>query len=87
MQKFLKHAKNDQNASLNRGLGVGEKKIFFSEINKGNKTVGVLLTAFLIPDLFPSILLKKATSCQKFVPKVLAEKTTIQIFQIATSLL
>ena len=47
-----------------------KKNFFFSEMNKGNKTVGVLLTAFLIPDLFPSILLKKATSCQKFLPKI-----------------
>ena len=37
-------------------------------MNKGNKTVGALLTLFLILDLFASILLKKVTSSQKFLP-------------------
>ena len=71
LQKFLKHAKNDKYAKIFGGLGVGEKKILFWKMNKGNKTTGMLLTLFLILDPFSSILLKKVTSCQKFLRKSL----------------
>ena len=68
LQKFLKHAKTDIKIRLYRGLGVAEKKILFLKMNKGNKIVQVLQTLFLISDPFSSILPKKVTSYQKFLP-------------------
>ena len=47
---------------MNGALGVSAKKKVFSKMNKGNKTVGVLLTTFLILDLFLFIFLKKVAS-------------------------